>query len=232
MNASEFDKFAEEYRLLHQANITASGEAPEYFAEYKMKDLRRLVSTDLGDVEKGRFLDFGGGVGTSVPFFRELFPRAHLTCVDVSVKSLELGIARFGRPTTFVAFDGAQLPFADATFDCAFAACVFHHIPPEAHARLLGELRRVLKPAGRVMVYEHNPLNPLTVRTVNACPFDENAILIRAGTLRGRIESSGFREARIKYRVFFPRPLRCLRGLEAYLGWLPMGAQYYVWGKK
>jgi len=48
MNASEFDKFAEEYRSLHQANIAASGEAPEYFAEYKMKDLRRLVSADSG----------------------------------------------------------------------------------------------------------------------------------------------------------------------------------------
>jgi len=48
MNASEFDKFAEEYRSLHQANIAASGEAPEYFAEYKMKDLRRLVSGGSG----------------------------------------------------------------------------------------------------------------------------------------------------------------------------------------
>jgi ubiquinone/menaquinone biosynthesis C-methylase UbiE len=232
MNASEFDKFAEEYRSLHQANIAASGETPEYFAEYKMKDLRRLVSTDLGNVDGGRFLDFGGGVGTSVPFFRKFFPSAHLTCVDVSVKSLEVGIARFGSPTSFVAFDGDQLPFAESTFDCAFAACVFHHIPPEAHARLLGEMRRVLKPKGRVMIYEHNPLNPLTVRTVNACPFDENAILIRAGALRTRIESSGFLEARIRYRVFFPRPLRWLRGMEDNLGWLPMGAQYYVWGRK
>ena len=36
MDSAEFDKFAREYRSLHQANIGASGEAPEYFAEYKM----------------------------------------------------------------------------------------------------------------------------------------------------------------------------------------------------
>ena len=35
MNSSEFDKFAEEYGSLHRANIAASGEPPEYFAEYR-----------------------------------------------------------------------------------------------------------------------------------------------------------------------------------------------------
>lgn len=231
MNSSEFDKFAEEYESLHRANIAASGEPPEYFAEYKMKDLKRLVSNDCRDVRGGRFLDFGGGVGTSVPFFRKHFPGAYLTCVDVSLKSLEVGVKRFSA-ISFVAFDGSRLPFAEATFDGAFAACVFHHIPPGAHERLLAEMRRVLKPGRQVMVYEHNPLNPLTVRTVNACPFDENAILIRAGTLRARLESSGFRESQIKYRVFFPRQLRWLRSMEEKLGWLPMGAQYYVCGRK
>lgn len=232
MNPTEFDKFAEEYRSLHLANIAASGEPPEYFAEYKMKDLKCLVSSGSGDIEGGHFLDFGGGVGTSVPFFRKHFPGAHLTCIDVSIKSLAIGAGRFGSPASFVAFDGDQLPFAQATFDCVFAACVFHHIPPEAHQRLFGEMWRVLKPTGQVMIYEHNPLNPLTVRTVNACPFDENAILIRAGTLKTRLKSSGFRQLQIRYRVFFPRQLRWLRSMEEKLGWLPMGAQYYVCGRK
>jgi hypothetical protein len=43
MNRSEFDKFAEEYRSLHEANIGVSGETPEYFADYKIKDLKRLA---------------------------------------------------------------------------------------------------------------------------------------------------------------------------------------------
>jgi ubiquinone/menaquinone biosynthesis C-methylase UbiE len=232
MEPSEFDKFAEEYRLLHQANIAVSGEPLEYFAEYKMKDLKQLVRSDSPDVSGGRFLDFGGGVGTSAPFFRKHFPGAHLTCVDVSLKSLGVGGKRFGGAISFVAFDGAQLPFAEATFDGAFAACVFHHIPPAAHEQLLGEMWRVLKPGRQVMVYEHNPLNPLTVRTVKACPFDENACLIRAGALRAKLESSGFRESQVRYRVFFPRQLRWLRGMERKLGWLPLGAQYYVCGRK
>src|SRR4051794_39609720 len=164
MDRTEFDKFAEEYRSLHQKNVAASGEAPEYFAEYKVKDLKRLVDRDGSVAQCVRILDFGTGVGTSVPFFCKHFPSADLTCVDVSLRSLEIGTVRFGNCATFIAFDGSRLPFSDSTFDYAFAACVFHHIPPGEHRQLFAEMRRVLRPGGQVMIYEHNPLNPFTVR--------------------------------------------------------------------
>ena len=35
---AEFDRFAADYRALHARNIALSGEAPEYFAVYKMRD--------------------------------------------------------------------------------------------------------------------------------------------------------------------------------------------------
>jgi hypothetical protein len=94
------------------------------------------------------------------------------------------------------------------------------------------EIRRVVKPGGVVMIYEHNPLNLLTVRAVRTCPFDENAILISARTLIARLTSAGFREVEVKYRVFFPKALSALRPLEAWLVKLPLGAQYYVQARK
>jgi SAM-dependent methyltransferase len=231
MDRSEFDKFADEYKSLHEANIAVSGETPEYFAEYKIKDLKSLVSMDVPLQDGGRFLDFGAGVGASVPFFCKHLPAAKLTCVDVSLRSLELGVARHGADANFVAFDGVSLPFADAAFDGALAACVFHHIGANDHERLFAEIRRVVRPGGYVMIYEHNPLNPLTRRVVNTCPFDENAVLIGAWKLRARLESVGFKQSRIRFRVFFPRALRWLRPLEDLIGWLPLGAQYYVCGR-
>jgi SAM-dependent methyltransferase len=231
MDRSEFDRFADEYRSLHQANIVLSGEAPEYFAEYKIKDLKSLVSRVVPLEEGGNFLDFGAGVGGSVPFFCKHLPAAKLTCVDVSLRSLEMGVAKHGGHANFVAFDGASLPFADAAFDGALAACVFHHIDAGEHERLFAEIRRVLRPGGHVMIYEHNPLNPLTRRAVNTCPFDENAVLVGAWTLKARLESVGFKQLRIKFRVFFPRTFRWLRPLEDRIGWLPLGAQYYVCGR-
>jgi SAM-dependent methyltransferase len=109
---------------------------------------------------------------------------------------------------------------------------VFHHIPHAQHVALLGEIKRVLKPAGRLFVFEHNPLNPLTRHAVDTCPFDENAELIRAGTMRARARQAGFGGADVKYRIFFPHFLRGLRPLEPRLTWLPLGAQYYVLCRK
>ena len=232
MNRAEFDGFAEAYTALHQSNISASGETPEYFADYKMQDLKRLVDSDPPPLSALRVLDFGAGIGTSVPHFQKHFPSAHLTCVDVSMRSLEIGKERFQQRTSFIAFDGVSLPFPDMTFEYAFAACVFHHIPPNEHGRILAELRRVLKPGGQAMIYEHNPLNPLTVAAVNNCAFNENALLIRAGIMRRKLECAGFRESLIRYRVFFPRALRGLRWMEDKLTWLPIGAQYFISGRR
>jgi len=228
MKQSEFDKFAHEYAELHRANVAASGEGPEYFAEYKIRDLRELCAALGRGGLPGRILDFGAGIGTSVSHIGKYFPDAQLTCVDVSQASLRIATQRFPGAADFVAFDGNHLPFADGSFDCVFSACVFHHIEPALHVGLLSELRRVLRPGGLIMIFEHNPLNPLTVQAVRTCPFDENAILMRASTLKRRLVDAGFSGAAARYRLFFPRALRMLRPMERWMKWLPLGAQYYV----
>ena len=231
MDEVEFDKFADEYRDLHAANIKLSGESPEYFAEYKIADiaaeLRRANAAAPTAV-----LDFGAGVGYSVPFFARHLPSARVTCLDVSRKSLDIGAAKHGAVAEFRHFDGARIPFRDDSFDVALASCVFHHIPHDEHVALLAEIRRVLRPHGWLFVFEHNPLNPLTRHAVNTCAFDEHAELVGASTMHQRVRDAGFAAAKINYRIFFPHALRGLRPLEARLTWLPLGAQYYVAARK
>jgi SAM-dependent methyltransferase len=226
VDAAEFDKFADEYRALHARNIRASGEPPEFFAEYKVKDVSDALAARRRAV--GAILDFGGGIGTSVPYFRRYFPAARLTCLDVSRKSLELARRSYGGAAAFVGFDGERIPFDSGTFDVAFAACVFHHIDQAEHVGLLGELRRVLTRGGALFVFEHNPLNPLTRRAVNSCAFDENAHLITAGRMTRRARAAGFDDVSVRYRIFFPRILAGLRPVERFLAAIPLGAQYYV----
>ena len=230
MDEVEFDKFADEYRDLHAANIKLSGEDPEYFAEYKIADI--AAELERGHAVARTALDFGAGVGYSVPFFARHLPGARVTCLDVSRKSLDLGAARHGAAADFRHFDGRRIPYADGTFDVALASCVFHHIPHDEHVALLGEIRRVLAPGGRLFVFEHNPLNPLTRHAVNTCVFDEHAKLVLAPTMRSRVRAAGFAAADVRYRIFFPHGLRRLRPLEARLTWLPLGAQYYVAARK
>jgi SAM-dependent methyltransferase len=230
MDEAEFDKFAEEYRALHAANIRWSGERPEYFAEYKIRDIAEELARDK--VVARRALDFGAGVGYSVPFFARHLPAARVTCLDVSRKSLEVGAARHGDAAEFEHFDGRRIPHGDGTFDVALASCVFHHIPHDEHVALLAELKRVLAPGGRLFVFEHNPLNPLTRHAVNTCAFDEHARLVHAPTMRRRVRAAGFAAPEVRYRIFFPHALRALRPLERRLRWLPLGAQYYVTARK
>jgi ubiquinone/menaquinone biosynthesis C-methylase UbiE len=228
MKQNEFDKFALEYNSMHTQNIQASGESPAYFAEYKVRDVRDLLASQ--NLNATNILDFGAGIGGSVEYFQKYLPQAQLTCLDVSEKSLELGRNRHGDRARFVVFDGKTIPFPAANFDLCFAACVFHHIPHAEHGHLLREFHRVLRPGGVAFVFEHNPWNPLTVRAVRDCPFDENAELIRASRLRSQLRAAGFRNVRSSYRVFFPRTLRQLRPLEPLLKWCPLGAQYFAAG--
>ena len=230
MDKAEFDNFADEYRELHATNIAASGETPEFFARYKVRDIAcalQGLKTTPRDI-----LDFGCGVGASVPHLREFFASSSLIAIDVSEKSLEVARARFPGAADFRSFDGEHIPLDDASVDLALAACVFHHIPVQRHVPLLRELLRVLRPGGRLFVFEHNPWNPLTLRAVRNCPFDENAVLIPNGRMRHRMKQAGFDRVECRFRLFFPHLLRALRPAEAALAWCPLGAQYSASGTK
>ena len=229
MKAADFDKFADEYQSIHAQNIGISGESPDYFAEYKIKDLGTEFYAFRGiDLDSPMILDFGAGIGTSLPYFKKYLNRPSVTCLDVSKKSLDVGKTRFPGEADFVHFNGPRLPFEDSIFDIAFASCVFHHIDHREHPIFLKEFHRILAPTGMALIFEHNPNNPLTVQAVNTCPFDENACLINASTLRRRLMEAGFNRVQIRYRIFFPHILRGLRPAEKLMTWLPLGAQYYA----
>ena len=227
LDKAEFDKFADEYKELYQDVIGVSGEDVEFFADYKVKDTAQLIR-EYGLPADLSILDFGSGIGGSVPFFLKHLPLCQLTCLDVSRKSLEICAKRYKGKARFVGLSGEKIPLEDNSFHVVFTACVFHHISPGSHQVLVEEIRRILKPGGIFIAFEHNPYNYLTVRAVNACSFDENAILIRGKNFRRLLRRSGLVNDKLHYRIFFPGPLGFLRPLEKLMRWLPLGAQYYV----
>jgi SAM-dependent methyltransferase len=220
---AEFDLLADEYEAVHKANVAITGENPEYFAEYKIADLARFIARHERAARD--ILDFGSGIGNSIPWFRRYFPQARLSCADVSPRSVDIARTRFPGPEQHLLV-GERIPAAAASQDIVFSACVFHHIPHDEHLRWLRELRRLVRPGGLLVVYDHNPANPLTVHAVRTCPLDVNAHLVRPAALRSRAAQAGWRRARVDYKLFFPRPLSLLRPLEAHLEWLALGAQY------
>ncbi|VXA95838.1 Methyltransferase [Burkholderia sp. 8Y] len=229
MDKAEFDQFADEYLSLHAKNIAASGEGPAFFAEYKIRDIAQEMARR--HVAPRRMLDFGSGVGASIPWARHYLPDASLTCADVSERSLEVAQSRFANLARFVHFDGRTLPFEPGEFDLAYAMCVFHHIDHAEHVDLLRELRRVVGRSGTLVIFEHNPYNPLTVKAVNTCEFDVNAKLIPAPDMKRRCREAGFADVEVRYRIFFPHALAALRPFEKAMTRIPLGAQYAVYAK-
>lgn len=227
-SAPEFDQVAQDYRAQHAHSTRVSVEGLDYFASYKIEYLKALWQA-RGHQPKV-LLDFGSGIGNALGPMHEAFPDADIVALDVSRASLDLvDVQAIPRVRTLV-YDGLQIPLADASIDCVFIACVFHHIPAEHHVALLREVRRVLRPDGALVLFEHNPLNPLTRLAVARCEFDRDAVLIGAGEMRRRLQAGGFAAVQRRFCLFFPPVLAVFRPLERLLGWLPLGAQYHLVG--
>jgi SAM-dependent methyltransferase len=230
MNEAEFDLLADEYYKLHEKNIAITGESPEFFSEYKIKDLWEVIRAAGNKPEN--ILDFGSGIGNSIPFLRKYFSDHDVICADISKRSMELAQSRFPGRESYVRIENDRLPLPDASIDVVFTACVFHHIPESEHVFWLMELKRVCKTGGLLMVYEHNPLNFLTAKAVRECPLDVNAKLIRAADFKKRTVDAGWSDAKLSYKVFFPAILALFRPLERYLQTIPIGAQYRLTARR
>ena len=128
----------------------------------------------------------------------------------------------------FVRYEGGDIPLPEGGFDLIFSSCVFHHIEADEHVGLFAQLRKRLAPGGRMAIFEHNPVNPVTRYIVATCPFDENAVLIPAPVFAARQRAAGFAKVSAAFTGFFPGSLKALRPLERYMTALPLGAQYYT----
>jgi len=218
---AEFDKYAGSYDDLHAKNVALSGESPEYFAIYKQKFLERL----LGPLD-APVLDFGCGIGNLTRLLVGSF--AHVRGYDPSSESVVLAKKR--APLADFYDDLDSIP--EKTFGAVVLANVLHHVPPENRAGLMKTVGKLLAPGGKAVVFEHNPYNPVTRKVVRECEFDENAVLLYPSETRRLLHDAGLHHLERDYIVFFPRALSALRGMESWLRWVPMGAQYAAWGQR
>ena len=122
-----------------------------------------------------------------------------------------------------------DLGFENDMFDIVFAAGAFHHILFNKHLGYIQEISRVLKNNGAFVMFELNPFNPLTVRTFNRNPIDQNACMLKP-SYAAALCRNAFPNKTIttKFYCFFPRLLKWFRPTEKYLTKFPMGALYAI----
>jgi len=227
--AEEFDTYKTSYRDAVNASLSFSGLDVDFFTRVKADYLLDLLGTRFGDPAALNLIDIGCGVGN---YHKLLKPHlASLTGVDVAAECVAQAAAE-NPDVRYDSYDGGRLPYADSSFDAAFTICVMHHVPPADWANFVAEAMRVLKPGGMFAVFEHNPLNPLTMRVVNRCPFDRDAVLLRSGKTVDLMRAAGFAEVTPRFILSLPAANGLLRKADRLFSRLPFGAQYYVTGIK
>lgn len=221
---AEFDRYANRYEELVERSISFSGKDQAFFLQARARHLVDLVGRRLGDPATIRALDVGCGGGLGHPHLGEL---GRLEGIDLSKEMIQAARGRNPEVMYHVG-DGTRLPFEGGTFDLTFTACVLHHVPPAERGAFSAELARVTRLGGLVVLFEHNPLNPLTRLAVSRCEFDEGAILLGGREARRRLAEAGLRIEESRYILFFPWQGSLFAKAEKALARVSVGAQYYV----
>ncbi|HUN49979.1 MAG TPA: class I SAM-dependent methyltransferase [Candidatus Sulfotelmatobacter sp.] len=161
----------------------------------------------LGDLAGGDLLEIAAGTGiVTAALCAALPPAVAVTATDLNPAMLEAAAQKPGLARArFRQADAQALPFADTSFDavvCQFGVMFF---PDKAGA--YGEMRRVLRPGGRLLFnvwdkIEANPLSQAVTDTVAALfPADPPRFLARTphgycdiGAIRAALAAAGFRD--------------------------------------
>lgn len=223
-----FDRFRTSYEADLGRALRGSGQDADFFTRAKARALLELTHRHLGDPGVLDVLDVGCGIGSTdtelLPVFRGV------TGVDLSEALLERAAER-NPDARYDSYSGGRLPYDDGAFEVVFAFCVLHHVPPRERPLLVGEMRRVTRAGGLVVIGEHNPLNPLTRLVVSRCAFDDDALLLSAREAERLMRGAGLGRLERRHILVLPSERRVARAIDAWLGALPIGAQYVVAGR-
>lgn len=144
-------QYATETNLEARRSLYANVEGP---------DPREIAFEAVLECDPKRVLEVGGGPGELAARIGEALD-GDVVMVDISPRMVEL--AR-GLGVDAQVGDAANLPFADASFDCVVAAWMLFHLPDID--RGLAELSRVLVPGGRLVAVTNSERHMEELRAV------------------------------------------------------------------
>jgi SAM-dependent methyltransferase len=236
MTSSVFDHIAHDYEKIHNQCLPPGVRSDEFVAQ-KAEKITGWIRARLGK-DRFHFLDFGCGNGRLLKTLIDsdalrLFAdedRLRFYGFDPSVESLK-------EAREIIADERVRLVSSmsdvgtDVRFDMAVSCNVFHHILISQRPRAAGILRRRTKPGALFIIWEHNPLNPVTRALIRICPFDKGARLLRLRSAISLFKGQAFHRVAHAYVHIFPpkwRQFGIVPYIERCMAGVPLGAQYWV----
>ncbi len=112
-------------------------------------ELLREAAKRAGNARELRILDLGCGQGHITERMRQEFPGAELSGVDYSISAIDYAAGHFPG-IDFIVGNAYTCPYADGYFDVVVCNNLWEHVPDPLV--LLGEIRRLLRPDGFVII--------------------------------------------------------------------------------
>ena len=158
----------------------------------------RRRQVELARLQPGESaLDIGCGTGTlAIEAARAVGSDGRVCGVDPSVELLGRArkkARRAGVEIEFATAGGERLPFEDASFDAVLCTLVFHHLPGSVIHDTFAEIRRVLRPSGRLLVVDIGGTQDPNRQTMHggAGSFDLDSFVPKLGQVGFRALDSG-----------------------------------------
>jgi ubiquinone/menaquinone biosynthesis C-methylase UbiE len=147
-------------------------------------------------------LDLACGTGTLAVKAKRATPGASLTGVDGDAAVLRRAREKARAAGVDVDFHkglSTQLPYPDASFDCVLSTLFFHHLSDDAKRATAVEVRRVLRPGGRLVVADwgrpQDPLMRLAFLPVRVLDGFDLTAANASGRLPGLLAEGGLHAA-------------------------------------
>lgn len=146
----------------HGVGLVTNARSYEMVAVIEFLGRRRQVYDGLvtlsGAKPGDRVLDIGCGTG----YFtrraaRAVSPGGHATGIDPSQPVIDYATGHAPPNCTFQVAGAQALPHPDASFDVVVSSLAMHHVPADDRPTALTEMRRVLRPGGRLLIAEFGP---------------------------------------------------------------------------
>ena len=139
-------------RYDHQVEVLFGGGAAA-MRRQALVPLREALLEHKGGVRSARLLDIACGTGGFLTEVKRNYPRLPVTGIDLSAPYLAVAKRRLSAwsRVTLVEANAEVLPVADASCDIVTCIYLFHELPHRARQAVAGEIRRVLKPGGRLI---------------------------------------------------------------------------------